>query len=156
MSELNLIKIKITHREIVWQWRNDINTKRLSFNSKSISWEEHILWFDKVLKDERYKFFIGEINNIPVGIVGFKRLRENNLCYEVNINISPKYRGKGIGKNILKIGINNLKDVDKNLESICANIKSENLASISLFESLGFVLIKIKKNKHFYKLLIDN
>ena len=145
MSELNLIKIKIAHREIVWQWRNDIHTKRSSFNTKRISWEEHILWFDNVLKDERYKFFIGEIKNVPVGLVGFKQLRENDLSYEVNINISPKYRGKGIGKKILKIGINNLKDVDKNLESIFANIKSENSASISLFESLGFVLIAIKK-----------
>ena len=105
MSELNLIEIRTVHREIVWQWRNDIDTRRLSFNNKIITWQEHIHWFDKVLKNKSSKFFIGEINNIPVGLIGFKYFRDNNNCYEVNINISPKYRGKGIGKNMLKFGV---------------------------------------------------
>ena len=155
MSELNLIEIRTVHREIVWQWRNDIETRRLSFNNKIITWQEHIHWFDKLLKNKSSKFFIGEINNIPVGLIGFKNFRENNICYEVNINISPKYRGKGIGKKMLKFGIKNLKEFDRNLDYVVANIKTENFQSIALFESFGFVLVNFESNKYTYKFFVD-
>ena len=155
MSELNLIEIRTVHREIVWQWRNDIETRRLSFNNKIITWQEHIHWFDKVLKNKSSKFFIGEVNNIPVGLIGFKNSRDNDICYEVNINISPKYRGKGIGKNMLKFGINNLKEFDRNLDYVVANIKTENFQSIALFESFGFVLVNFESNKYTYKFFVD-
>ena len=147
MSELNIITGSSKYSKLIWQWRNDPVTREYSFCNKYINWEEHNIWYKNVLEDISTKLFIGEINNKPVGVIRFSNFKENKSVYEININIAPIYRGKGIGKKLLKKGILKLIEHDKKFDTIIANVKTSNTASKALFKKNGFILLTSEKDK---------
>ena len=82
--------------------------------------------------------FIG-IYNRDV-LVGYIILLDSIDLYEVvKIAISPNYRGKKLGKKLLRFILENM---DKNL---MLEVRVSNKVAIHLYESLGFKKINIRK-----------
>ena len=67
----------------------------------------------------------------------------------VGIVIIDKFRDKGLGKIALDLLMNHSKK-NLNINCLYANIAFENIASIGLFESSGFVKVGLKKSWNFY------
>ncbi len=131
--------------EITYSWANDINTRKNSFSTKSISFDEHKRWWYAKLKDRNAIYYICEVGLQPVGIVRFDKDILNNV-FLVGINLSKEYRGKGLGEIFLKITCADvLKQVHNSI--IHAFIKKENIASAKSFERVGFHLIEELKIK---------
>ena len=68
---------------------------------------------------------------------------------EISITVASEYRGKGIGKWLIKKGIEKICIDDPRLNHITAYIRPFNIASKKLFERCGFeynTLEKIKDN----------
>jgi ribosomal-protein-alanine N-acetyltransferase len=87
--------------------------------------------------NSRYKFTGIYIRN---NLVGYIIILDSVDVYEVvKIAISPNYRGKKLGKKLLKYIIENL---DKNL---LLEVRESNKVAINLYESLGFEKISIRK-----------
>ena len=119
----------------VFIWRNDPVSRKMSFNSYEIPFKDHLSWFESSLTSDLRKLFIGQLEGLKVGICRFdidKLTREA----EVSVNLNPKMRGKGLSKTFLRLSLEEFQQHYK--LNIFAKIKKENLASISLFESVGF------------------
>jgi len=139
MNPLKFRRVKDTDIWDIYEISNDPAVRKFSFSQKPISREEHLNWFRKV--DKKF-FFVAEVDNRVVGQIRFDKKRED--LYEVSISVPPFWRGKGIGRFILREGLKELLKGVKNAEVI-ARVREENIASRRLFEKEGFEELKREK-----------
>lgn len=122
--------------EIIWKWRNDPITRKYSFNTKFVPFKEHRAWFKDTLKDSRRKILLIEVDKTPAGVVRFD-IDSRNRTAEININIAPEHRGKGLGTLAIKescnYGFSHL-----NIIKVIAKVKKENTSSTKVFSKAGF------------------
>lgn len=122
----------------LWQWRNDKGTRRHSFAEKRISWPEHQKWFSQSLKSRDRKIYIATQRGKKVGMIRFDFPK--NAITEVSINIHPEYRGRGLGRAVLKKASERLaKQYPARLQK--ARIRDGNPASEKIFAAAGFFKI---------------
>jgi RimJ/RimL family protein N-acetyltransferase len=123
----------------IYNWRNDRDTRKASFNMEPIEIDEHIKWFNKSLIDPKNNIFI--IIDRYLNKLGQIRFDRKNNEAEINITIDPKFRNKGIGSLALskssKQYLNNY-DVDV----IIAKVKKNNNRSLKAFRKAGFIIFK--------------
>ncbi len=132
-NDLKLRKAGLEDCEDILAWRNDPISRKNSFNSEAISYTDHQHWFDRTLRNEKKLMFIAEdLNSNKLGIVRLDCI--DNGLYEVNVNLSPEYRGKSWGNKILKEASKLVKG------KLVARIKSSNVASIRAFQNCGYIL----------------
>lgn len=130
---------------IVYEWRNDELTRKMSHSEDFIEWEAHCKWFDSSLaKPTRLLLMCeAEDHDESVAMVRFDVEDKNAL---VSINLSPQMRGKGLSKLCLSEAISYFSIEFAGVISLSAEIRSPNIASIKTFEGVGFV--KVRDNKH--------
>lgn len=122
--------------EFIYEWRNDPISREMSLDQGEINFNHHHSWFKKRIIDPNYIFFIGEINEVKIGICRFD-YDPKALNTKVSINLNPSFRGKGLGKEFL---INSIDLFENEKESnLSAQIKNNNIASQKIFEEAGFI-----------------
>ena len=131
----------IQDSEIIWKWRNDEQTRLMSFSSDLIPWESHSEWYKKALNNSNRVIYIYELGN-PVAVVRFDI--EDKIA-EISINVSPKHRGKGVGTMAIRESLPCIKECGVDL--VIAKIKTINEPSIKCFTKVGFCLIEQNDNK---------
>ena len=89
MSEIVLVSAEICHSKMIWGWRNEPITRKMSVNGEKVSWKEHSSWYEKALLDNCRKLYLGEESGIPIGIVRFDKCDNEENVFDVSINISP-------------------------------------------------------------------
>jgi GNAT superfamily N-acetyltransferase len=136
--DFTIQKATIGDSGLIFNWRNDVVTRRMSINPDEISHHDHTLWFSKALESTNEIILLGNFKKIPIGIIRFTLTEMESAS--VSINLDPKYRGKGFGKLLLNQGIKWVEMNLKQIKSIEAKIKKENYVSVSMFESCGFLL----------------
>ncbi|MEZ5757047.1 MAG: GNAT family N-acetyltransferase [Emcibacteraceae bacterium] len=119
----------------IFIWRNDLTTRQMSIDTGEINFENHVNWLEKTLKNNNLRLYILESENKKVGVVRFDRADQDLI---VSINLNPAFRGQGLAVKTLSIAIDEIRKEWK-FDTIIAKIKSENKASIALFEKCGFV-----------------
>jgi len=107
-----------------------------------ISENEHIQWLKKILANENRKLYVAEIDGIPVGTV---RVDSENLGYELSWTVSPTMRSSGIGKAMVSLLAKGIP------ESVRAEIKVGNIASIRIAEEAGMVFDSEEKGILHYR-----
>jgi len=88
-----------------------------------------------------------EVDNFVAGIIGGIETSNNNVKkgYIAMIAVKDEYRGKKIAQNIVKLFIERItKNYD--LDEIYLETESDNTAALGLYESLGFVRVKLNTN----------
>jgi len=139
MNPLKFRRVKDTDIWDIYEISNDPVVRSFSFSQKPIGREEHLKWFQKV--DKRF-FFVAEVDNRVVGQIRFDKKKRRPLR---GIHKRPPlWRGKGIGRFILREGLKELLKGVKNAEVI-ARVREENIASRHLFEKEGFEELKREK-----------
>jgi RimJ/RimL family protein N-acetyltransferase len=112
------------------EWRNDELTRKSSINSDFVTAEEHFTWLNRTIVNPNRKLFIAEIECVPVGMIRFDRVNEQ--FWELSWNVAPHSRGKGIGKEMVKLSTSLVP------EDLIARIKTGNLASLGVADYAGF------------------
>jgi RimJ/RimL family protein N-acetyltransferase len=130
MEIITLRKATFYDWKFLLDWRNDIETRKNSHNMAIVEAENHKKWLNSVLSNENRQLFIALENNIPVGTVRADFDKSNNE-YEISWTISPIFRGKGIGKKMVKLLS------DKLQAKIRAEIKKGNISSVKIAEFAG-------------------
>jgi RimJ/RimL family protein N-acetyltransferase len=134
----------------IWLWRNDKQSIFFSKNKKKITLEAHNKWFKKNLKNKKIKFYIGFIveknEKKKVGVIRFNIKSKYAL---VSINLNPVMRGKSLSYILLAAGIKKFLKFKK--IKLIAEIKKNNLASISCFLKNKFYFLKSKNQYNFYQ-----
>ena len=126
--------------EQIWQWANEAITRKSSFQSAAISWEQHVRWFKAKVQNVTGNFWIAlDRQDQPIGQVRFDPLSTETT--QISLSLDRNYRHQGLGKAVLKAAIRKI-FCETAFLSISAWIKLENIASISVFESVQFVKIE--------------
>ena len=135
----------------VFDWRNDPMSKKMSHNSKHVSWDEHLAWFSDSLKDPSRALFICEdpSSNIKIGIVRFDLIDDSST---VSINLAPDMRGKGFSAICLTSSIDFFRKRFPHISVINATIKSSNIKSQKSFMRAGFAFKKKNGDTKLYAL----
>lgn len=146
-------KANFEDSKIIYEWRNDKISRKMSISNDKILYEKHVEWLKEILSNASKYLYIGEINNDPIGVCRFE-LNLDKKIFEVSINISPYKRGKGLGKILLKAAIYYFKK--KNQGDLIAKVKLSNEASKKIFKNAGFIIHKKKKQVIEYILKQNN
>ena len=136
--QMKIHNVKEIDSMLIWNWRNDIETRMMSRNSEIIKWEDHKLWLTNKLNDLEDKLYIFKEEKIPIGIVIFSKLNTNK--FEISININPELRSKGYGNKLLMLALKKFEKDNINEYTIIATIKKINKKSQSLFLKMLFKL----------------
>tara|TARA_Y100001968_G_C19450158_1_gene767959 strand:- start:186 stop:653 length:468 start_codon:yes stop_codon:yes gene_type:complete len=138
MMDIFIEKVAINHSKLIWEWRNDLETRQMSLNGEIIDWESHNEWYTKTLNDMSIYFYMGKTLDKNIGIIRFERNKKDFKVYKVSINIAPNMRGKGLAKKFLKKGIQKFLFDNKSANYLEAEIKISNERSYNLFLKTGF------------------
>lgn len=128
--------------QLYFDWTNDPDTRRQSFNSNPISLETHAAWFARKLADPSALLLVFENEaGEAVGQVRFERIPVADLSDEIIIGVSVdvKQRGKGLASQLIDQGCAVCRQ-QWGAVAIHAHIKPDNQASVRSFERAGFTL----------------
>ena len=129
--------------KLVFSLSNDPLVRSVSFNQNKIEYSDHIKWYKNAIKNENILFllvFDDESENDFVGQIRFNRQEKTSDECIISLSITEKFRGKGIGNKFMQIGIDMLHNEWKNIKTILAEVKTDNIASNKLFLKEGFEL----------------
>lgn len=120
---------------VVFDWRNDSETRAASLETDPISWPVHELWWKASLGRADRVLLIGEDAwDRPVGLIRFDA-RDGR--WVVGVQVAPDRRGQGWGHELLSSGLARMAD-KRGAYRFTAEIKPENEASQRLFAGCGF------------------
>ena len=135
---------------LIMEWRNDEHTRRMFYCSDLKVWDS----FSAVFRDKYFDNYVPPLfacyNNEKIAFVGYvgnntaDSETDEQTC-KISINISPKFRGRRLGKIIVTKSIDYINRSFPTTRRIIAEIKPENEASVRLFRSCGFKFIKTNK-----------
>lgn len=120
----------------VFNLSNDPWVRERSFSNGEISFDEHVIWYNNEIINDNCLFLVAEVDSEFLGQIRFKI---NEDIAIISISLVKKYRGIGIGAEILKRSIVILKTKKPQIRRIIAQIKSDNLHSKNFFIKFGFV-----------------
>ena len=150
-SKLTARVINETDELLVLRWANDPIVRKNAFHSRRISEDEHREWFQMVLKNQEHGgFYIVEgSTDVPIGQVRFDRVQGG---WEVTYSIDQIFRSRGLAANMLGIAIEKFK-LEGGRAPIIGRVRINNLASMKVFERLGF--LKTEKAAQFITYRLD-
>lgn len=132
---LRLRKATDADIETLFCWVNDETVRENSFDSHSISFDEHTAWFNRMISDPNEVQYILVMNDEPIGQI---RLSINEAEAEVTYSISKSVRGCGYGKEIIRLVIKQVKMDYPYVAKLIAKVKPSNVALYYHFYKNGF------------------
>ncbi|MFD2998807.1 UDP-2,4-diacetamido-2,4,6-trideoxy-beta-L-altropyranose hydrolase [Pontibacter toksunensis] len=120
---------------LLFEWANDPEVRKNSFNPNPITIEKHRLWFNTVLEDENTLLYIAEADGKPVAHIRFNISKGRAL---ISYLIDAGFRGQGLGLRLLQKGLQALKAQLPAIEQAEGLVQRENIASVRSFEKAGF------------------
>ena len=98
-----------------------------------------------IYEAKQYRFVICNIKNTPVGMIDLFDFNPQHQRVGIGILITKAYQDKGYGFEALEMIIDYVFTY-LNVHQIFANITSDNLKSISIFEKFNFKKVGVKKD----------
>jgi RimJ/RimL family protein N-acetyltransferase len=126
----------------VWEWRNDAKTRAASRTTKKIPYDAHVRWFHDIQMTKPWSLLICVWNDTNIGVVRFSDiivLGKRN-CFEIGINLNPKFRGRRLSPRCIRCSIEAFRELrDIEVDYVIAEIKVGNIPSLKAFTRAGFV-----------------
>jgi len=134
MSEAIILRpATIEDAEILLDWRNDAETRRVSHKTSEVTIDEHAIWLSKILGNANRRLLVAEKGGVSVGAL---RADLSDGVWELSWTVAPKARGRGIAKRMVTLLAAEISG------PIRAEIKACNTASARIAEYAGMVLNK--------------
>jgi spore coat polysaccharide biosynthesis protein SpsF len=122
---------------VLWRWRNDPVTRQASLDDAPVPLEAHTRWLEDSLRRDDRRIYIVQAAEAEVGMV---RLDLSGSEATVSINISPEWRGQGVGpaalRTLCRQAFGSLA-----LMRLIAQVKAVNYVSRAAFERAGFEVV---------------
>lgn len=121
---------------LYFEWANDPDTRRQSFQSAPIPLATHEAWFARKVIDPNALLLVFETDeNVPVGQVRFEKQPDGEVI--IGVSVDAAFRGKGLAAALLNKACNVCWQQWGNVP-ITAYIKPDNQASMRAFQRAGF------------------
>ena len=121
--------------DLLYQWANDIETRKNSFHTEMIEYKDHKKWFENLLSDPSKKQYIFMIDDKPLGQI---RFIVDDKEAEIGYSIAPGERGNGYGKIMMELAIKKFHDDYPNVEKLIGRVRKDNKTSATCFLQSGF------------------
>lgn len=148
-TRISLRQCELKDVDLVFDWINDPIVREQSFSPNSISYTDHVKWFNKQLETSPYFYFIAESGGQAIGQI---RLSNHDDVFLISYLIAKEYRGKGFGTKILTEVENELKKDRDNLK-LAGEVKKDNIASQKAFVSAGYECVEEEHHYTYTKTL---
>ncbi len=120
---------------MIYNWANDEIVREASFSTETISWDNHVEWFQTKLKDSGCEIYIAHNEDgIQLGQVRFEMDHNDAI---ISISLDPACRNKGYGRQIIAMGTRKIME-RRNVEQVRAMVKKSNIASLRAFKNASF------------------
>ncbi|MCC5946010.1 MAG: UDP-2,4-diacetamido-2,4,6-trideoxy-beta-L-altropyranose hydrolase [Bernardetiaceae bacterium] len=133
---MHIRKANIEDMKLYFDWANDIEVRQNSIHTEPIVWENHQRWFLNKLQSEHTRLYVFEIQSNPIGQLRIDFQENIGL---INYALDTRYRGLGLGKLMVQKTMKELKMEGRTIK-LKAQVKQTNIASLKVFEQLGFAL----------------
>ena len=71
VRNIKLRRLEERDLELVLSWRNSYDVRKNMYTSHEITFNEHEAWYGEVKKDTSKLYFIAELDDKPIGVIGF-------------------------------------------------------------------------------------
>jgi RimJ/RimL family protein N-acetyltransferase len=123
-------------RATVFAWRNDPFIVSLSASRRTVTWDEHAAWYDRVVTGERHLLLIVEREGEGIGTVRFDREGEAGAL--VTIYLLEPFVGRGLGTPVLREACGRAFVRWPEVGHLEARIQAGNARSVRALEKAGF------------------
>jgi RimJ/RimL family protein N-acetyltransferase len=133
---------------LYFNWVNDSNVRKLSFNSSEIDLDGHMKWFKTRIEDLNCTMLVFQ-NEEKLNIGQIRIQKETDSEALIGISIAKEHRGNGYSSEMLKMTSDSFFENNRDYR-INAFINISNLNSKYAFEKAGFEFEKelmFKNNK---------
>ena len=131
-------------KKFLFQLINDSSVRSASFDTQNIDWKTHCQWFDSQLL-LKHLFFISLYEGVPCGYIRFEKRQEyvshKGECLILSLAVDPKFCRKHIATTMIRESYRLIVQ-NTSFHRIYAQVKSDNIASLSLFEKCHFLRTK--------------
>ncbi len=134
-ASLTIRKANAEDLMLVYNWNNDPEVRRQSFNPEPIPLANHQAWFGARLSDATTPIYIAEAKGVPAAQIRFTL---QGSTATIGYLIAREYRGKGLGHVVLLKGVERLKHDHPEATLVEGLVQRENPASVRAFEKAGF------------------
>ncbi|WP_439883136.1 UDP-2,4-diacetamido-2,4,6-trideoxy-beta-L-altropyranose hydrolase [Pontibacter sp. MBLB2868] len=135
MASVTIREVTIHDLMLLFDWANDPEVRKQSFNPDPILLESHTRWLKAKLEDERAMLYIAEADGVPAAHIRFEL--ENGTA-TISYLIGPAFRGRSLGHVVLQKGVAALLRHRPEVRLVEGLVQKENLASVRAFEKAGF------------------
>lgn len=135
MNGLYLRMVDVSDIDLLYEWANDPESRRNSFNQDVIEYEDHVKWFNSTLHDESVMQFILMNGDSPVGQI---RVVIKDDVGEISYSISPDERGRGYGKHIIQMLKGLVTSDYPHIKKLVGKVKPDNAPSQRCFSENAF------------------
>lgn len=141
--------------EIVLSWRNKDEIRLNMINDSIITMEEHSKWFDKMKNKSDFEFLIFSISDIPIGIVNFSKITNQDCDWGFYIGVDKARKGLGtvMAYHAIEYIFTKYKINKINSEVIEFNENSLKYHKSLGFKENGLADMEIKRFSNKYKVL---
>ena len=121
----------------LYHWRNDPIVREQSGNTNLVTWNEHIDWLNKTWSNVYCRLWIFEIDNKPAGQIRFDN---KFIAATLSYSLGREYRGHSYAVDMLRMGTRLVLMEWSGINTLQANVRNENIASIKALQSAGWEL----------------
>jgi len=147
LSDITVRKAQESDMMLYFEWVNEPEVRKNSFQSDKIDRYTHEEWFKRKLEDNDAFLYVCYYQEKPCGQVRFEM---ENRTAVIDISVDKEFRGKGLSSQMLKSAMEYLYAED-GISRFLGEVKCENILSRKLFlrakfrEMQGEAISQIKK-----------
>jgi|WetSurMetagenome_2_1015567.scaffolds.fasta_scaffold580500_2 UDP-2,4-diacetamido-2,4,6-trideoxy-beta-L-altropyranose hydrolase len=134
---MNILRLVTTEDiEDLFNWINHPLSRKNSFRSTPITWDEHEKWFAERLADSLTTIYI--LSSDKKEKLGSVRFEEKEDSIRISVMLNPDFIGKKLGSALIRHGIERYIQEKQPVKPVLAEIKGDNLPSKKAFLGAGF------------------
>lgn len=135
MRDISLRRVSWTDSQQLLEWANEPSVRMASLRDDTeITADEHKEWLNQKLDNHSTFMWILEVNRISCGVIRFE---ENRGDLTLSYLIDKRFRRQGLGKQILFLGIEKIRELGVG-RCIIATVKNSNKKSMNALLQSGF------------------
>lgn len=150
-AQLSFRKVRSEDARLLFDWANDPEVRKFSFNPEPIPFQTHLNWLTNKLQNPNALLLLAEIKGQPAALLRFDV--ENNLAL-ISYQIGADFRGKGLGHRVLQVGLRELKKHFPAVDQAIGYVQPVNVPSVRAFEKAAFENLGLDEKYQAYKFLI--
>ncbi len=154
---IRFVTLKQEHLEMVMQWRAKPDVSQYMITDVELDIDVQKRWFEKVSKDESYRYWIIIYQDIPIGLINLAAIDWVNLHCSAGYYIGEKeYRSIGA---MIPPYIYNYIFKELKFRKICGEVINGNTKVLQMLQMHGFRIVgtyheHIYKNGHYFDVII--